>query len=449
MWSLIAVVVLSCVVYGHHMFTTGMSPLLGESFMVLTMIISVPTSLLFLNWLGTLWRGAARMTTPMLFCVGLVFTFGIGGLTGLYLADIVADMYLHDTYFVVGHFHLIMAAALLLASFAAIYFWFPKMFGRMMSERLGKLHFWPTFISLNLVFVGQLLIGYAGMQRRLYDPSAYEFLRHLLPLEQAASRTPPTCWGRSQLVFVWNFFYSLRARQAGARQPVAGRHAGVDGGVAAAAPQLRSHPGRRARPARARQSRRRSRAARTGWRRTRSSDDGREAQSRSKRDIDASVGMADLPGHACAMLFAALLLAYAVCARRRRPGRRPARRRSRAPPRAATACCCSPPASRCAARDARPAAWLRGALARWASLFLALQVALWRHLVAGQLGPGTGRWPTCSSRCRRSTRCTWLGGLVAIAARRRSRAASRRCIDVTGTSSPCVWLIIYVAVCVL
>jgi cytochrome c oxidase subunit 1 len=96
-WSLIGVVVLSCVVYGHHMFTTGMSPLLGESFMLLTMIISVPTSLLFLNWLGTLWRGAARMTTPMLFCVGLVFTFGIGGLTGLYLADIVADQYLHDT----------------------------------------------------------------------------------------------------------------------------------------------------------------------------------------------------------------------------------------------------------------------------------------------------------------------------------------------------------------
>src|SRR5215468_6198213 len=162
--AMIGVVILSCIVYGHHMFTTGMSPLLGESFMLLTMIISVPTSLLFLNWLGTLWRGALRMTTPMLFCVGLVFTFGIGGLTGLYLADIVSDIYLHDTYFVVGHFHLIMAAALLMASFAATYFWFPKMFGRMMSERLGKLHFWPTFLALNVVFDGQLLIGWAGMQ---------------------------------------------------------------------------------------------------------------------------------------------------------------------------------------------------------------------------------------------------------------------------------------------
>jgi cytochrome c oxidase subunit 1 len=208
-WSLIGIVVLSCIVYGHHMFTTGMSPLLGESFMLLTMIISVPTSLLFLNWLGTLWRGSLRMTTPMLFCVGLVFTFGIGGLTGLYLADIVADQYLHDTYFVVGHFHLIMAAALLMASFAAVYFWFPKMFGRMMSERLGKLHFWPTFLALNVVFGGQLLIGWAGMQRRLYDPSAYDFLKHLLPWNVWISRAAYVL-GAAQLVFVWNFFASLR-----------------------------------------------------------------------------------------------------------------------------------------------------------------------------------------------------------------------------------------------
>ncbi|HMC93134.1 MAG TPA: cbb3-type cytochrome c oxidase subunit I, partial [Polyangia bacterium] len=207
-YSLIGVVILSAVVYGHHMFTTGLSPLLGEGFMMLTMIVSLPTSLLYLNWLGTLWRGAARMTTPMLFCLGLVFTFGVGGLTGLYLADVVADMYLHDTYFVVGHFHLIMAAALLFASFAAVYFWFPKMFGRLMSERLGKLHFWPTFVTLNLVFMGQLLIGYAGMQRRLYDPSVYDFLRPLLPLNRFISRAAYVL-GASQLIFVVNFFGSL------------------------------------------------------------------------------------------------------------------------------------------------------------------------------------------------------------------------------------------------
>jgi cytochrome c oxidase subunit 1 len=215
-WSMIAVVVLSALVYGHHMFVTGMSPMLGESFMLLTMIISVPATVLFFNWLGTIWRGAMRMATPMLFSLGLVFTFGLGGLTGLFLADIVADVYLHDTYFVVGHFHLIMAAAVLLASFAAVYFWFPKMFGRMMNEPLGKLHFWLTIITLNLVFGGQLLIGYAGMQRRLYDPSAYDFLKPLLKLNRGISHAA-FLLGAAQLIFVVNFFWSLaRGRKADA-----------------------------------------------------------------------------------------------------------------------------------------------------------------------------------------------------------------------------------------
>ncbi|HVR62264.1 MAG TPA: cbb3-type cytochrome c oxidase subunit I [Polyangia bacterium] len=214
-WSMIAITALSAVVYGHHMFVTGMSPMLGESFMLLTMIISVPAVLLFLNWLGTIWRGAMRARTPMLFCLGLVFTFGLGGLTGLFLADITADIYLHDTYFVVGHFHLIMAAAVLLAAFAAIYFWFPKMFGRMMNEPLGKLHFWLTIVPLNLVFGGQLLIGYAGMQRRLYDPSVYEFLRPLLKLNKGITHAA-FLLGTAQLIFVFNFFWSLfRGRRAG------------------------------------------------------------------------------------------------------------------------------------------------------------------------------------------------------------------------------------------
>jgi cytochrome c oxidase subunit 1 len=215
-WSMIAITVLSAVVYGHHMFVTGMSPMLGESFMLLTMIISVPAVLLFLNWLGTIWRGAIRMHTPMLYCLGLVFTFGLGGLTGLFLADIVSDIYLHDTFFVVGHFHLIMAAAVLLATFAAIHFWFPKMFGRMMNERLGKLHFWLTILTLNIVFMGQLLIGYAGMQRRLYNPAVYEFLRPLLPLNRAISHAA-FLLGAAQLIFVVNFFWSLfRGRAADA-----------------------------------------------------------------------------------------------------------------------------------------------------------------------------------------------------------------------------------------
>jgi cytochrome c oxidase subunit 1 len=123
-------------------------------------------------------------------------------------------MYLHDTFFVVGHFHLIMAAAVLLAIFAGITFWFPKMFGRMMNEPLGKLHFWLTILSLNVVFIGQLLIGYAGMQRRLYDPSAYDFLKPLLKLNRGISHAA-FLLGAAQLIFVVNFFWSLaRGRKA-------------------------------------------------------------------------------------------------------------------------------------------------------------------------------------------------------------------------------------------
>jgi cytochrome c oxidase subunit 1 len=207
-WSLIAIVILSSVVYGHHMFVTGMSPLLGESFMVLTMIISVPSLLLGVGWLGTIWRGALRMRTPMLFALGLVLVFGLGGFTGLFLADILADVYLHDTFFVVGHFHLTMSAAVLLGAFAAVYFWFPKMFGRMMNETLGKLHFTLTLATVVVTFGLQLLLGYAGMQRRLPDPSAFAFLRPLAPLNRVVS-SAAFVMGAAQVLFVINFFYSL------------------------------------------------------------------------------------------------------------------------------------------------------------------------------------------------------------------------------------------------
>jgi len=207
-YAMIAVTVLSAVVYGHHMFMTGMNPLLGKSFMLLTLIISVPAELLFLNWLHTIYRGSIRLTTPMLFSLGMVFVFGLGGLTGILLATITTDIYLHDTMFVVGHFHFTMAAATLLATFAALYFWFPKMFGRMLDERLGKLHFWTSLVLICLVFGGQLLVGYAGQQRRLWDPHQYTFLQHLLPLNRATSWAA-FALGLSQLVFVYNWFHSL------------------------------------------------------------------------------------------------------------------------------------------------------------------------------------------------------------------------------------------------
>jgi cytochrome c oxidase subunit 1 len=206
--AMVAVTVLSAVVYGHHMFTTGMNPMLGKAFMVLTLIISAPAELLFLNWLHTIWKGSNRLQTPMLFTLGVVFVFAMGGLTGIYLATISTDLYLHDTMFVVGHFHLTMAAASFLASFAAIYYWFPKMFGRLLDERLGKLHFWFSIVFMTLLFFGQLAVGYAGQPRRLWDPHQYGFLKHLAPLNRWTS------WfgfvlGASQLLFVVNFFANV------------------------------------------------------------------------------------------------------------------------------------------------------------------------------------------------------------------------------------------------
>lgn len=206
--SMTTITILSTVVYGHHMYTTQMSPLLTQSFMMLTMTISIPSSVFFANWLGTIWKGSLRFHTPMLFSLGVVFVFGLGGLTGLYLATVSTDLYLHDTYFVVGHFHYTMAASVLLGGFAATYFWFPKMFGRMLNETIGKIHFWITMFGLNGVFMGMMVVGYAGMHRRIYNPFVYEFLQKLIPINTFITLSAITM-GFGQLFFVYNFVYSM------------------------------------------------------------------------------------------------------------------------------------------------------------------------------------------------------------------------------------------------
>ncbi|HYV45763.1 MAG TPA: cbb3-type cytochrome c oxidase subunit I [Myxococcaceae bacterium] len=207
-WSMVAVTVLSAVVYGHHMFLTGMNPLLGKGFMTFTLIISVPAEVLFLNWLHTMWHGSNRFPTPMLFAVGTVFVFGLGGLTGLYLGTIATDIYLHDTMWVVGHFHLTMAAAAFLGSFSGLYYWFPKMFGRQMNETLGKVHFWGSVTFIVLVFSGQLVVGFSGQQRRLYDPYQYTYLKHLLTANQLTSYAA-FLLAAFQIPFIINFFRSM------------------------------------------------------------------------------------------------------------------------------------------------------------------------------------------------------------------------------------------------
>lgn len=207
-YAMVAVTLLSGVVYGHHMYVTGMSPVLGLAFEALTLSISAPAVILFVNWLNTIWRGSIRLTPPMIYSLGVVWVFGVGGLTGLPLGTISTDLYLHDTLWVVGHFHLTMGAATLLASFAAIHFWFPKMFGRRMSDGLGSLHAWVTIACLTVAFCVMILTGYYGQHRRLFDPYQFGFIQNLLPLNRLTSYIA-FALGASQAIFAINFIKSI------------------------------------------------------------------------------------------------------------------------------------------------------------------------------------------------------------------------------------------------
>ena len=196
--------------------------------MLLTLIISVPAEVLFLNWLHTIWKGSIRLTTPMLFALGMVFVFGLGGLTGLFLGDISTDLYLHDTMFVVGHFHFTMAAALVPGSFAAIYFWFPKMFGPQMNERLGKVHFWFTSLgyhrSSSAASSSSATPGSSGAStiRTSTRSSSTCTAQHVDQLRRLRARA-------GQLVFVVNFFRSVfAAASKPGEEPVGDRHARVE-----------------------------------------------------------------------------------------------------------------------------------------------------------------------------------------------------------------------------
>lgn len=217
-YSMILVTVLSGFVYGHHMYVTGISPTLGLTFEILTLSISFPAVILFANWLRTIWKGSMRLHTPMLFSLGVVWVFGVGGLTGLPLGTISTDLYLHDTLWVVGHFHLTMGAASLLGSFAGIHFWFPKMFGRMMDERLGKIHFWVTVIAITAAFVIMMAAGYAGQQRRLFDPYVYTYIQKLAPLNKMTSMFAFTLIS-AQALFAINFIKSIFAGKKAGENP--------------------------------------------------------------------------------------------------------------------------------------------------------------------------------------------------------------------------------------
>src|ERR1700730_10232162 len=196
-------------VWGHHMFISGMSPYSAFAFSLLTMTIGVPSAIKTFNWLGTLWGGRIQFTTAMMFGLGFVSLFVTGGLSGLFLAQPSIDLYLHDTYFVVAHFHLIMGVAAIFGIFAATYFWFPKMFGRMLNETIGKVHFWFTFVGVYSIFMPMHFLGLAGHPRRYFDTTAVEFLKKLQPVHVFISIAAFITIG-AQLLFLFNFFWSLK-----------------------------------------------------------------------------------------------------------------------------------------------------------------------------------------------------------------------------------------------
>ena len=206
-YSMIAIAFLSWIVYGHHMFVSGMNPALGTSFMLTTMVIAVPSAIKSFNWLGTIWGGSIRFTTPMLHALGFFMTFVIGGLSGIFMANTPVDIFIHDTYFIVAHFHYVVAG-IIFAMFAAITYWFPKLFGRMMNETLGKIHFAFTFVFFNGVFFPMHFLGVGGMMRRIYNPLQYEFLQYLQPMNEFMS-VSALILGASQAFFLANFVGSL------------------------------------------------------------------------------------------------------------------------------------------------------------------------------------------------------------------------------------------------
>jgi cytochrome c oxidase subunit 1 len=207
-YAMVAIAGLGFIVWGHHMFQSGMNPALGTTFMVSTMVIAVPSAIKTFNWLGTLWGGSIRFTVPMLNTLAFVSMFVIGGLSGIYMASTPVDIFIHDTYYIVAHIHYVVFGGSLFGVFAAIYYWFPKMFGRMYNKPLAKIHFWLTFIAFNGTFFPMHILGVGGHMRRIYNPLQYEFLQRFEGMNIFITMSAFTL-GVVQLIFLFNVFYSM------------------------------------------------------------------------------------------------------------------------------------------------------------------------------------------------------------------------------------------------
>ncbi len=208
-WAIMAIGILGFMVWGHHMFMSGMSPYSAFAFSIMTMAIGVPSAIKTFNWLGTIYKGRVRFHTPMLFAIGFVSLFVSGGLSGPFLAQPVLDIPLHDTYFVVGHFHLIMGVAAIFGIFAATYYWFPKMFGRMMNEGWGKVHFVITLVGTYSIFMPMHWLGMAGQTRRYSQFTEVAYQTKLIPLQTFMTYAAFVTIA-AQLIFLFNLFWSMK-----------------------------------------------------------------------------------------------------------------------------------------------------------------------------------------------------------------------------------------------
>ncbi|MBK9285902.1 MAG: cbb3-type cytochrome c oxidase subunit I [Sphingobacteriaceae bacterium] len=206
--SMLAIAFLSFIVWGHHMYITGMSPFLGSVFVFTTLLIAIPSAVKAFNYITTLWKGNIQYTPAMLFSIGLVSSFITGGVTGIILADSTLDINVHDTYFVVAHFHIVMGLSAIFGMFAGVYHWFPKLFLRMMNKKLGYLHFWITFLSAYGVFFPMHFLGLAGVPRRYYTNSEFPMFDNLVDINEIVT-IAAIIGALGQVVFLFNFFYSM------------------------------------------------------------------------------------------------------------------------------------------------------------------------------------------------------------------------------------------------
>jgi cytochrome c oxidase subunit I len=214
-YAILGIGFLGFFVWGHHMFMSGMNPYSAMAFSILTMSIGVPSAIKTFNWIGTLWGGRIRLTTAMLFALGFVSLFVTGGISGIFLGQPALDLYFHDTYFVVGHFHMIMGVAAIFGMFGGTFYWFPKMFGRMMNETMGKIHFYLTFLGVYAIFTPMHFLGIAGNPRRYADFTNFEFMNNLMPIHKFMTHAA-IFTATVQLIFVINLFRSMKK---GAKAP--------------------------------------------------------------------------------------------------------------------------------------------------------------------------------------------------------------------------------------